>query len=438
MKKILLLPVISSMFLWSVLAYANFNSGSTGADGEFSPSSNIQVTLPSSGILNYTTVNIPAGVTVTFLGNAANTPVYMLAQGTVNIAGTINLNGKNATTVTPGIGGPGGFNGGYGGATNYPGGKGLGPGGGNPGQVNANGGSGGGFGTNGTAYYSIPGGVAYGNPQLMPLIGGSGGGGGGGKSSGLGGGGGGGGGAIVIASSVSINFTGSITANGGTGAAGVWDNTGGSGSGGAIKLVADTITGNGSLQAKGGAYGNGVGGAGRIRIEATTNGVSVGTDPPFTYGLPGSIIASSQPSLTITSIGGYTPPASPTGNYNQPDMLLPGTTQNPVTVNISASNIPTDTIVTIRAIPQYDAERSATTTLNGTQQSSTGSASVNLSTTYSNVITAEATFTIVAMNYNGEEIDKVHVATTLGGKSETTYITKSGKIIKAELVALSN
>jgi hypothetical protein len=37
--------------------------------------------------------------------------------------------------------------------------------------------------------------------------------------------------------------------------------------------------------------------------------------------------------------------------------------------------------------------------------------------------------------FNGEKIDKVRVATTLGGKSETTYITKSGKEIKGELVA---
>jgi hypothetical protein len=45
------------------------------------------------------------------------------------------------------------------------------------------------------------------------------------------------------------------------------------------------------------------------------------------------------------------------------------------------------------------------------------------------------TFDIVAMYYDGEEINKVRVATRMGGRSETTYITKSGKEIKGELVA---
>jgi len=58
-----------------------FNSGSTGALGAFSPATNTVVTLPADGILNYTTVTIPAGVTVTFQRNATNTPVTMLATG---------------------------------------------------------------------------------------------------------------------------------------------------------------------------------------------------------------------------------------------------------------------------------------------------------------------------------------------------------------------
>jgi len=37
-----------------------------GADGALAPTVNTEITRPASGILNYTTVNIPAGVTVTF------------------------------------------------------------------------------------------------------------------------------------------------------------------------------------------------------------------------------------------------------------------------------------------------------------------------------------------------------------------------------------
>jgi hypothetical protein len=67
-------------------------------------------------------------VTVTFKRNAANTPVVMLVQGDVVIAGSIDISGKNSAMMGPdgdanlfdgprgpGIGGPGGYDGGYGG-----------------------------------------------------------------------------------------------------------------------------------------------------------------------------------------------------------------------------------------------------------------------------------------------------------------------------------
>src|SRR3989441_11751010 len=85
--------------LIAIIATANlasaqtFSSGSTGADGAFSPTANITVTLPPSGVVNYTTVNIPARVTVKFTRNTANTPVTVLASGDVTIAGTIDVSG---------------------------------------------------------------------------------------------------------------------------------------------------------------------------------------------------------------------------------------------------------------------------------------------------------------------------------------------------------
>ena len=77
----------------------SFTSGSTGADGPFNPTINTAVQLPPSGVLNYTTVNIPTGVTVTFLKNATNTPAVILATSDVTIAGSINFNGKNSPDV---------------------------------------------------------------------------------------------------------------------------------------------------------------------------------------------------------------------------------------------------------------------------------------------------------------------------------------------------
>ena len=47
-----------------------FSSGSTGADGAFAPASNQTVQLPEGGVFNFTTVNIPANVTITFKRNS--------------------------------------------------------------------------------------------------------------------------------------------------------------------------------------------------------------------------------------------------------------------------------------------------------------------------------------------------------------------------------
>lgn len=440
MKKLILTLMTISLLIWNTSAHATFVSGSTGALGPFSPTSNTVVALPSDGKLNYTTINIPSGVTVTFTKNASNTPVYMLATGDVTIMGAIDVSGTNANNPSIGRGGPGGFDGGHGGGVAGNGGKGMGPGGGIQGNSIDGRSGGGGFGTNGVSgwgtLYDGAGGLAYGNQRLLPLIGGSGGGGGGGHSSSGSAPGGGGGGAILIASSTSINLNGSITANGGNG--GCCPGGGAGGSGGGIKLVANSISGNGSITAIGGAasYQAGRGGQGIVRLEATTNTL-IPTNPAYTYGLPTIVFPTNPPALRITSIGGTDVPASPTGAYNQPDILLPSNTPNPVVVNVSADNIPLPNSVNITVIPQIaDATAiSASTALSGTDQASTASASVTLSTAYANVVTAQATFTVVAMYYNGEEIEKVRVATTLGGASETTYITKSGKEIKAELVA---
>ncbi len=105
------------LFGWvTAVSAQTFSSGSNGALGAFAPGANTAVALPPDGILNYTTVTIPAGVIVTFTPNAANTPVTMLATGDVSIAGTVNLDGTKGTfgIISQGFvpgkpGGPGGF-----------------------------------------------------------------------------------------------------------------------------------------------------------------------------------------------------------------------------------------------------------------------------------------------------------------------------------------
>jgi len=154
-----------------------FNSGSTGADGPFSPTATTTLTLPPSGVFNFTTVNIPSSVTVRFTKNAANTPVTILASGDVTIAGTIDVSGSpggtgsSQTLLAPsgGSGGPGGFSGGSGsnGIASTIGGAGLGPGGGSGNAPGVAFDGGGGFGTAGSSPCGPPGtGPAYGTATL--------------------------------------------------------------------------------------------------------------------------------------------------------------------------------------------------------------------------------------------------------------------------------
>ncbi len=115
-----------ALLLAPTFAFA-FTSGSTGADGAFTPTVNTVLNVPASGIFNFTSVNIPVGVTVTFKKNVINTPVVMLASSDILIAGTLNVSGTKSTDSgaagdgnlgddgLPGLGGPGGFDGGRGG-----------------------------------------------------------------------------------------------------------------------------------------------------------------------------------------------------------------------------------------------------------------------------------------------------------------------------------
>jgi hypothetical protein len=458
--------LLAGLCIAPTLGFA-FDSGSTGADGAFSPTVNTKLELPPSGVFNFTTVNIPAGVNVTFKKNASNTPVVWLASGNVTIAGNIYLNGANSTNVgaagdgnigddgQPGVGGPGGYDGGRGGeaGSNRVGGYGLGPGGGCGGTV-ANssisywnvGGAGGGFGTGGSYNYALNnwgtdknvsygilsyGGPSYGSGLLLPLVGGSGGGGGAGGTTFSGSGGSGGGGAILIASSGTVNVSGTINANGATG---------GGGSGGAIRIVATTIAGNGTISANAvGAQTNvpdsrsrgGAGGSGRIRLEAESITRTAATTPAFTTGAPGPLFISGAPSLTISSVAGVAAPASPTGNA---DITLPETTPNPVTVVLTTTGVPPGNTVKLTVTPANAAAISVTSpALTGSTESATASVSITLPTGPS-VMSAMTTYTVVAsvgdamsIYAQGERVEQVRLSAVLGRESMATLITVSGK-----------
>jgi hypothetical protein len=382
--------------LASLLPAQTFSSGSTGADGAYSPTVTgdfdpvaLGIDAAGDNVFNFTTINIPAGVTIRVRASKVrNASVVWLATGNVTIAGTIDISGDagytldasstTASTRRPAEPGAGGYYGGLGSRDGVGPEAGSGPGAG-PAGANSSmtyqcwGGSGASF-TAGIAPANYPytsgTGQPYGNAYPVPLYGGSGGGGGWGSGAvnALGGGGGAGGGAIRIVSTTQVSLTGTINAAGGD--AGYVNNPngscpGGPGAGGVVNLIAPTITGDGSIYVSSGR-GSGGGGSiasylnnGLVRFGVTNynftgsvgggyfnNGVSSGTllvsslyNAPANSGL-------ALPLITILKVNGVAVAQPPSGNYLSPDVTINANTS--VTVNASAVNIPVGTIPVLR------------------------------------------------------------------------------------------
>lgn len=381
---------LCSLLAPSTFAQQLFTSGSTGQDGAldfctnppaqgttivFNPATLTPALSPRAAqIYNFTTICIPAGITVMLSGQILNGPVWWLSQGNVTINGTLDLSGQKGNDEssdtglrTPSIPGPGGYSGGTGtftsGTTTSPAQPGNGPGGG---AILGNGGT------------------FSGNSFLVPLVGGSGGAGINpciASAFSVGPTGGAGGGALVLASSSSITVNGSINANGGNGGVGdagantiVCSNTGGGGSGGAIRLVANTIGGSGTLSVAGGNGGQGTSGA--TRLEAFTLNFTGSFSGPFTEGAPASVfLPTIPPTLQVTSVNGVTLTQPTSGSLQTPDATINSAT--PVTITIQTTGIPPGTVLTLLVYGASNGSTQAvqTTALQGTLQSATASAS---------------------------------------------------------------
>jgi hypothetical protein len=219
-------------------------------------------------------------------------------------------------------------------------------------------------------------GATYGNPLLVPLIGGSG---GGGSSGQPGGGGGGGGGAIMIASNTRILVSGTIEAKGGRES--TFFN---GGSGGAIRLVSMKVEGTGTLDVRPTSQG----GSGRIRVDTidvsnlrlvfhnadvTSVGGNLFTFPPVlprleTIEVAGNLVAAgsgpvlfnlpfgSTPDRTVkiqaSNFGRVVPISvilTPNSGPRQViDAEIDNTTSNPAVVEVPVT-FPVNTLVTVHA-----------------------------------------------------------------------------------------
>jgi len=353
-----------------------FDAPTTPTTIEFDPASyNPPLDPDHDGVYHFTTVNIPALLTVRFVPNKVGwNPVYWLCQGDVDVSGTLDFSGANghsrSDTVPgqPSIPGPGGFPGGWGKSITLgiPAHVGFGPG------QDANGGK------------------FSGNLFLLPLVGGNGGGGGmyAGTSSTAGGGAG--GGAFLLASNTTIRIEGSVLAKGGDGGSVVgaigslW---GSGGAGGAVRLMAPTVTGKGELSALRGDTNNSKGQYGVIRIE-TQNDTFTGlttSDKVRRVALmtTGNNIFPSEGSqyARLVRIGGIELPIRTSGSFTVPDAVI--NTTDPVLFEIGAHNIPLGTTFTVLLWNETaQAIEFTTGGLTGTLASSTATATHTIPSDY--------------------------------------------------------
>ena len=321
-------------------------------------------------VFKYLDVTVASNANVTFVNHPSRAPVVWLVSGNVRIDGVVNISGGVAS-VPPANAepGPGGFRGGTGKySSGVDAGSGFGLGGGwkfnHPdGWTVA---QGGGFGSAGGG--QIP---PYGNPSLIPLLGGSG---GSGSTRGQPNdpfppiGGGAGGGAILVGCRNTVTLDGVIMADGGRG----FDNLGtrlaisSAGSGGGIRLVCSSLVGNGTISAVGGAADGSreAGGVGRIRIERVSNANSLKLVPdPSVVDLVENSTAllwppAFAPEVRVLSIGNTNAPADPRAGFGAvgADVTLPLTQNTPIL--IETKNVEKASQVLVRLTPRYNVKHS--------------------------------------------------------------------------------
>ena len=302
-------------------------------------------------VFKYSSVTINAGATVKFKNHHTRAPVVWLVNGNVTIDGTVSLDGQQGVDF-PGLAepGPGGFRGGMIFTDGVGFGAGFGPGGGQRGPGWPVGGSYGTLGLkNNSSATPSP---TYGNPSLIPLIGGSGGGAHSDRDSGIPLGGGAGGGAFLLASAGTVAVAGEIRSTGGAG------RTAG-GSGGGIRLVASALSGSGKINALGGTINNwNAGGQGRIRLERVAgNSTFVIVPSPSVIQLTDTSTALlwppvSAPQVEVVSIGASVAPADPSASFdNLPaDFVIADVTTTPVV--IKTTNVEQASQVKVRVTPR--------------------------------------------------------------------------------------
>lgn len=343
----------------STTAFAALDIPSDGSDGDLivNVSTNIDLSLATTGVwsndnsaftgrgiydankwavvFKYSNIVIAAGATVTFSNHPSRAPVMWLVNGNVTIDGVVSLDpifgaGASYDNLNPAEPGPGGFRGGARAQANLYRGPGFGPG-------SSHQDTGPQSGVYSTTF------LTYGNPQVVPLIGGS----GGAAWSGNGDvNGGGGGGAILIAASQTILVGSGATVRANSG---YLPQGGYAGSGGAVRMVADQIAGSGRVEAVSPGY------PGRIRLEANNTSVSLNLNPPTVVVPPVPLViwpAADAPTVRIVSVDSQAPPSDPRAHMTAGGDDLSISTTGTNTIVLQTENFPTNGTVSVLIKPR--------------------------------------------------------------------------------------
>ena len=141
--------------------------------------------------------------------------------------------------------------------------------------------------------------------------------------------------------------------------------------------MASKITGSGYVWAN----GANAAGLGRVRFDTYENDFSGSFSGVFTQGSQFVIIptAGQLPQLTVTSVGGVSVSASPTGALYTPDAVLSAQQNNPIPIVVSCANLPLNTQITVSVRPANGSPVSATGyNSTGTLASSTATILLNM------------------------------------------------------------
>lgn len=331
---------------WDDPSSPSGSNGSNAGNGVYDPTQ-------WAVVFKYSSVTVDAGATLTFLNHPSRAPVVWLVTGNVSIDGTVDLDGATGA-LAPGLAepGPGGFRGGM---ATYTAGvtqsSGFGPGGAGG---DGNEGYGASYGAQGNG-----GPASYGNPSLVPLIGGSGGGGDNDNNSA----GGAGGGALLIAAGGTVSVTGTLSAKGGDGRArSTYQFDGGGGSGGGLRIVANELAGDGVISALPGVGRSRSGSVGRIRVEYVADSSLLQVTPqpsvvPLASGSSALIWPPADaPNVRILSVGGETVGSDPRASFGThgADAVIPEASTTEVVVE--TTNVEEAAEVYVRVTPRTNAK----------------------------------------------------------------------------------